>query len=71
MNFDLATVGLLDICVIRQPIHPDQARSFVFALSNHLSYVTMSKVTYTSFSVQILMLRLVYETRLISWVRFD
>lgn len=46
MSFDLATVGLLDICIIRQPIHPDQAPNFVFALSKHLSYVAIQNVTY-------------------------
>jgi hypothetical protein len=53
MRFDLAIFILLDIPNISLTNHP----TFVFDLSNHLSYVTIPNITFA-------MLYLVYETRL-------
>ncbi|CDQ85912.1 unnamed protein product [Oncorhynchus mykiss] len=49
MKFKYTIYGLLDVHLIRPPIHPDQPPFFPFFINKVTSYVTISNITYHTY----------------------
>jgi hypothetical protein len=68
MRFECATFGLLNFTLYAYPSTATNYPTFIFLLSNFLSYVIMPNVAYhTNLSFTDLMFRLVYDTRLATY----